>query len=388
LHDIGYFVVENVFFSSDDFHRFVERVLLPTHGILLCFGFNPDNLDQLGVFFDRISGRVPASLESGTDLAAMVVGTNAALLETLHLAKRYAAYDVTVLITGETGTGKDVVARYIHRHSARADRPFVACSLASIPETLVESELFGYAKGAFTGAEKNREGFLEAARGGTLFLDEIGDLTPSLQVKLLRLLENHEYYRLGESTPRQADVRIIAATNRDLEADMVEKRFRHDLYYRLNGARIMVPALRERKEDIPALTAHFLELASVAMKERPKEPSSAVSAALLDYSWPGNIRELKNVMESAAMVSDQHFLLMSDLPMQLQRHAVQHRDVIGARAMRKIDEAELHLIQRTLQMTHGDKKMAARQLGISTRTLYRKLVKLTDQTEPYNGLAC
>ena len=222
-------------------------------------------------------------------------------------------HDITVLVTGETGTGKEVMAQYIHSLGPRADKPFVGCNMTAIPETLVESELFGYVKGAFTGADRNKKGFIEAAEGGTLFLDEIGDLAPAIQLKLLRFLETREFYKVGESTPKTSDVRIIAATNKELDAAIQNNGFRKDLYFRLNSARIILPPLRDRREDIILLVANFVYQACNQFRKSLKKVSSSAKALFLDYPWPGNIRELRSVVESAVMVSDGEYITLSDL---------------------------------------------------------------------------
>lgn len=309
----------------------------------------------------------------------LIIGETPKFREVLELASRYACHDITVLITGETGTGKEVVARYIHSQSSRKGKPFVACNMTAIPETLVESELFGYVRGAFTGADRNKRGLIEAAEGGTLFLDEIGDLAPSIQLKLLRFLESREFYKVGDSSPRSADVRIIAATNKDLDRAIQEDHFRKDLYYRLNSARIILPALRERKEDIILLVANFVYLACRQIHKPIKKISSSVKVLFLDYPWPGNIRELKNVIESAVMVSDEDHITLSDLPMHLQQYATNHREEIGAKAIRNITEAEREIIEQALREANGNKAKAAELLGISTRTLYRKLLRFSSQ---------
>src|SRR5918996_3237919 len=234
----------------------------------------------------------------------VMIGETPQFHEVLNLANRYAMHDITVLITGETGTGKEVMAQYIHTLGPRTDRPFVGCNMTAIPETLVESELFGYVKGAFTGADRNKKGFIEAAEGGTLFLDEIGDLAPAIQLKLLRFLETRQYYRVGESTPKTSDVRIIAATNKELEEAIQGNSFRKDLYFRLNSARIILPALRERREDMILLIANFVYQACNQFQKPLKKLTSSTKALFLDYPWPGNIRELRSVIESAVMVSD------------------------------------------------------------------------------------
>jgi transcriptional regulator with PAS, ATPase and Fis domain len=304
-----------------------------------------------------------------------MIGDTPQFHEVLNLANRYAMHDITVLITGETGTGKEIMAQYIHSRGPRSDKPFIGCNMTAIPETLVESELFGYVRGAFTGADRNKKGFIEAAEGGTLFLDEIGDLAPSIQLKLLRFLETREYYRVGEAVAKASDVRIIAATNKELEEAIQGTGFRKDLYFRLNSARIILPPLRERREDIILLIANFVYQACNQFQKPLKKLTSSAKALFLDYPWPGNIRELKSVIESAVMVSDGDYITISDLPMNLQHYATGHREEIGTRAIRNIEEGERTIIEDALRQTNGNKAKAAEALGISTRTLYRKLEK-------------
>lgn len=300
-----------------------------------------------------------------------------AMSDAIGLADRYACHDITVLITGETGTGKDVISRYIHAHSLRRDEIFVACNITAIPETLVESELFGYRKGAFTGADNNKRGLIEAAEKGTLFLDEIGDLSPSIQVKLLRFLESHEFYKVGDSCPKTANVRIIVSTNSDLDEGI--NGFRKDLYYRVNSARIMLPPLRERGDDITLLAENFIKEVCCQLQIPLKNISSSVKAILLSYPWPGNIRELKNTIESSVMVSDGEYLAMADLPMQLQQYATRNREEISPRAMQKFEEAEWNVIKEAIKEANGNKSKAAKLLNVSIRTLYRKLEKFTSK---------
>jgi transcriptional regulator with PAS, ATPase and Fis domain len=309
--------------------------------------------------------------------APVMIGETPQFHEVLNLANRYAMHDITVLITGETGTGKEVMAQYIHSLGPRADRSFVGCNMTAIPETLVESELFGYVKGAFTGADRNKKGFIEAAEGGTLFLDEIGDLAPAVQLKLLRFLETREFYRVGESTPKTSDVRIVAATNKELDEAIQNNGFRKDLYFRLNSARIILPPLRERREDIILLVANFIYQACNQFRKPLKKVSSSAKALFLDYPWPGNIRELRSVVESAVMVSDGDYITLSDLPMNLQNYATGHREEIGTKAIRNMEEGEKNLIEEALRQTNGNKAKAAEALGISTRTLYRKIEKFS-----------
>jgi transcriptional regulator with PAS, ATPase and Fis domain len=337
------------------------------------------------------------SVDSATDAKSphsvktpLMIGETPQFHEVLNLANRYAMHDITVLITGETGTGKEVMAQYIHSLGPRADKPFVGCNMTAIPETLVESELFGYVKGAFTGADRNKKGFIEAAEGGTLFLDEIGDLAPAIQLKLLRFLETREFYKVGESTPKTSDVRIIAATNKELDAAIQNNGFRKDLYFRLNSARIILPPLSDRREDIILLVANFVYQACNQFRKPLKKVSSAAKALFLDYPWPGNIRELKSVVESTVMVSDGDYITLSDLPMNLQNYATGHREEIGTKAIRNIEEGEKNLIEEALRQTNGNKAKAAEALGISTRTLYRKIEKFslaaqvdTGRSEPH-----
>jgi transcriptional regulator with PAS, ATPase and Fis domain len=343
------------------------------HHALVCY--DPQNIQSLYGLLGYTSQAPAEPNLPHTVGAPTMIGDTPQFYEVVNLANRYAMHDITVLITGETGTGKEVMAQYIHSHGPRADKPFVGCNMTAIPETLVESELFGYVRGAFTGADRNKKGFIEAAEGGTLFLDEIGDLAPSIQLKLLRFLETRQYYRVGESTPKNSDVRIIAATNKELEEAIQGTGFRKDLYFRLNGARIILPALRERREDIILLIANFIYQACSQFQRPLKKLSSSAKALFLDYPWPGNIRELKSVIESAVMVADNEYITISDLPMNLQHYATGHREEIGSKAIRNIEEGERGVIEDALRQTNGNKAKAAEALGISTRTLYRKLEK-------------
>ncbi len=360
--------------QGSDWNNFTARLREQCANLaLICY--DPRHLQGLYGLFGQ--GNLPAvdlshphAVKSPT-----MIGDTPQFYEVLNLANRYAMHDITVLSTGETGTGKEVMAQYIHARGPRAEKPFVGCNMTAIPETLVESELFGYVKGAFTGADRNKKGFIEAAEGGTLFLDEIGDLAPSIQLKLLRFLETRQYYRVGEPTPKTSDVRIIAATNKELEEAIQGNGFRKDLYFRLNSARIILPALRERREDMILLIANFVYQACSQFQKPLKKLTSSAKALFLDYPWPGNIRELKSVIESAVMVSDGDYITISDLPMNLQHYATGHREEIGTRAIRNIEEGERSVIEEALRQTHGNKAKAAEALGISTRTLYRKLEK-------------
>jgi transcriptional regulator with PAS, ATPase and Fis domain len=353
---------------------FCERIR-PSEITILCY--HPKHIRSLCNLLGSATDS-PGDVKSPhTAKTPLMIGETPQFHEVLNLAKRYALHDITVLVTGETGTGKEVMAQYIHSLGPRADKPFVGCNMTAIPETLVESELFGYVKGAFTGADRNKKGFIEAAEGGTLFLDEIGDLAPAIQLKLLRFLETREFYKVGEATPKTSDVRIIAATNKELDTAIQNNGFRKDLYFRLNSARIILPPLRDRREDIILLVANFVYQACNQFRKPLKKVSSSAKALFLDYPWPGNIRELRSVVESAVMVSDGDYITLSDLPMNLQNYATGHREEIGTKAIRNIEEGEKNLIEDALRQTNGNKAKAAEALGISTRTLYRKIEKFS-----------
>lgn len=371
---IKYLFVDITLCHSRGWEKFLHRTkIAPSDVVLVCFHpqFPRSLFSLLGSSFSETASA--ASMDDPP--LPRIVGESPNFREVLALGGRYAQHDITVLITGETGTGKEVIARYIHDESLRCDKPFVACNMTAIPESLVESELFGYVKGAFTGAERNKKGLIEAAEGGTLFLDEIGDLPLTIQLKLLRFLESREFYKVGDSSPKTANVRIIAATNKDLDEAILKDAFRKDLYYRLNSARIILPPLRERKEDIILLVANFAYQTAQRAQAPLKKISSSVKVLFLDYSWPGNIRELKSVIESAVMVSDEEHLTLGDLPMNLQQYATSHRQHIATKAIQNIEEAEKNVIEEALKETNGNKSKAAEALGVSVRTLYRKLEK-------------
>jgi transcriptional regulator with PAS, ATPase and Fis domain len=290
-----------------------------------------------------------------------------ALQRLMAMVKRIAPYPNAVLITGETGSGKELVARAIHGLSLRHHQPWVDVNCAALPEHLVESELFGYEKGAFSGADSAKPGFFEMANKGTLFLDEIGELDPRVQVKLLRVLDNVSYYRLGGNKKITVDVRVIAATNRNLEEEVSAGRFRRDLYHRLSQIQLHVPPLRERKEDLIPLAEHFLAQHRQTVKFAPE-----VVELIKRYSWPGNVRELKNVISKAAMTADGDLIRLSDLPREvLHSHADDSAD--GPLFEGDLDGMERRMIEQALKRSGGDQTKAAKQLGISRRTLSRKL---------------
>jgi two-component system, NtrC family, response regulator HydG len=300
-----------------------------------------------------------------------VVGRSPALREVLDRAVRVAPTDATVLLTGESGTGKELVARAIHAGSRRGAHPFVPVNCAAITETLLESELFGHARGAFTGAIRARVGLFEEATGGTLFIDEIGETTPGFQAKLLRALQDGEIRRVGESVPVKVDVRIIAATNQDLRRAIAEKRFREDLFYRLNVVPLRIPALRERREDIPLLARHFLERHNRRSGAQKRWAVDAL-ARMLEHDWPGNVRELENVVEQAAALSEGMEIRPSDVAFGLEGR-------VGAAAPTLADTvagAERRAIEAAMVRFDGDQGRVARELDISATTLWRKMKRL------------
>jgi DNA-binding NtrC family response regulator len=299
------------------------------------------------------------------------VGSDPKTLSALALVEKVAPTDSIVLITGETGTGKELIAKAIHRKSLRHDKPFIVVNCSAIQETLLESEMFGYEKGAFTGAVKNKSGLIEVADTGTIFLDEVGDLQPNLQIKLLRFLENGEFRPVGSTHSRRADVRVIAATNRDLKKLMGESKFREDLFYRLNVINIHLAPLRERTGDIPALVTHFLEKISTRIGKRVQRIDPDALAVLSRYHWPGNIRELENVIERAVILSMRDAIGIDDLPADLiDREAPQTDFTNNPRSLAAIERDH---ILKVLHETGDNKAKAARILGITKKTLYTKL---------------
>jgi two-component system response regulator HydG len=301
-----------------------------------------------------------------------IVGQSSALRRVLDVSNQAAPSSATVLLLGESGTGKELIARHIHGRSSRASGPFVAVNCSAIPESILEGELFGHERGAFTGAVARRDGRFARAAGGSLFLDEIGELTPAVQVKLLRVLQEGEYEPLGGDTVK-ADVRIIAATNRNLQQEVEAGRFREDLYYRLNVIAITAPPLRSRRDDVPLLVDHFLGI-YCAKNGRPRlSVASDALGKLLDYSWPGNVRELENVIERAAVLCPSDVLSLTDLPDAVTRASAPAPSSLVFEVGTPLAEVEQRMIRETLKRTEGDKSLAAQLLGISTRTIYRKL---------------
>jgi two-component system response regulator FlrC len=288
----------------------------------------------------------------------------------IELARRVAASDCTVLISGESGTGKEVLARFIHRQSPRAAKPFVAVNCAAIPESMLEALLFGYERGAFTGAHSAHPGKFEQAQGGTLLLDEISEMPLGLQAKLLRVLQEREVRRVGENKTRPIDVRLVAATHRDLSAEVKAGRFREDLSFRLKVVTLHVPPLRERPEDVIPLAKVALLEATSRAKLPPKELSAAVSRALLEYRWPGNVRELFNAMERAAVLAERRTLQPEDLPPEvLAPTPAPVSESVG----QTLEAVERGAILSTLAAERGNRAKTAKRLGIGPATLFRKL---------------
>jgi transcriptional regulator with PAS, ATPase and Fis domain len=290
--------------------------------------------------------------------------------DVLALVDRAARRDTAVLLVGESGTGKELLARALHRNSPRASGPFVAVNCSAIPETLLESELFGHRRGAFTDAREDQRGLLQAADRGTLFLDEIGDMAPALQAKLLRVLQEKEVQPLGTSAPVPVDVRVVTATHRDLDALVRHERFRQDLLYRINVVEVWVPPLRDRLDDLAPLTQHLLEKLGTRLELPGRTISPEAMAAFVRYPWPGNVRELENVIERALVLGSGMSIGVADLPDRLTQRAP--LTACGSGNCRLIDVERDH-IRRTLETVGGNKAAAARALDVNRKTLYRKL---------------
>jgi len=299
-----------------------------------------------------------------------ILGDSPAIHEAIALAKKVAPTETTVLLLGETGTGKEVFAQAIHHGGHRAGKPFMALNCSAFGKELLESELFGHKAGAFTGATKDKKGLIEEANLGTLFLDEIGEMHIDLQAKLLRVLETSEFIKVGDTKSTRVDVRIIAATNRDLQQDSTDGKFREDLFYRLNVFTISLPSLRERKKDIPVIADYYLRFFALKSNKRIDHFSKEFLEHLQQHEWKGNIRELKNIIERATILSDGPELTVADLPAELQTPAFRTNGPVSAFDLASVEK--LH-IQRVLNHTKGNKTEAARLLNIGLTTLYRKI---------------
>ncbi len=356
----------------------------------------PFQVDDLGVVIRnaldarraRQQIREDDQLRQGKSQFEKIVGKSQEMLEIFDMVTKVAPSKANVLIVGESGTGKELVAKAIHDLSHRANKPFVTVSCSAIPETLLESELFGHVRGAFTGAVASKPGLVEAAHGGTLFLDEVGEIPLSIQAKILRFLQEREFRRVGDNVDRKVDVRLIAATNRNLEKEMEQERFREDLYYRLNVIRIRIPPLRERDEDIPLLIEHFVNQCSREQGREITKVSSLAMRVLCNYDYPGNVRELENIIERCVTLEQSDQLTAEHLPRKLV-----DRSPLGPGATEvdippdgiDLDSAtqavERKLISRALELSGGNRARAARLLGITLRSLRYRLLKLGMDTD-------
>jgi two-component system response regulator HydG len=305
-----------------------------------------------------------------------VIGTSPAMKKVLQTARQVAPSDIPVLIQGASGTGKELIARAIHNNSRRRKNRLVAMNCAGFSATILEDELFGHVRGAFTDARTDRPGRFEHANGGTLFLDEIGDMPQEMQAKLLRVLENGEVVRLGSNEPIRVDVRLVSATNQDLDQMIADKQFREDLYFRIKGATIHIPPLRERREDIPLLIHYFLQQAAEKYGKQIDALEPEVQQVLMSYGWPGNVRELKNAIENMVVMSTRPRLGLDTLPRGIRPVTTAAGSSVGGMKNLvgiSIEQAEKELIRNTLEMVEGNREQAAKILGIGERTLYRKI---------------
>jgi transcriptional regulator with PAS, ATPase and Fis domain len=308
-----------------------------------------------------------------------VKGSHPLMLKILNISKRVAPTDSTVLLMGESGTGKELIARYLHNHSKRSGNPFIAVNCGAIPSDLLEAEMFGHERGAFTGAVGSRMGLFQLANGGTIFLDEIGEMMLPLQVKLLRVLQEREIRPVGAERTIKIDVRVIAASNRDLTAEVEKGRFREDLYYRLQVIPIVIPPLRERRSDIPMLVHHFLEKHNAMRPSAPVRLTEEAMVHLWEYDWPGNVRELENLIERLVILSEDGVIKVDSLPTNI-RSFISDKKIPrptltdeGIDLNQAVEEFEYRLIDEALRRTKGNKQAAARLLGLKRTTLVAKL---------------
>jgi two-component system response regulator HydG len=302
-----------------------------------------------------------------------IIGSSSGMQKVIQTARQVASSDIPVLIMGESGTGKELIARAIHNNSRRRKQRLVALNCAGLSESILEDELFGHVRGAFTGAQSDREGRFEHADRGTLMLDEVGDMPASMQAKLLRVLENGEVVRLGSNEPIRVDVRLISATNKKLEDMVAEKQFREDLFFRINGVAIHIPPLRERREDIPLLLHYFVKQAAEKYHKEIEGLTPDAQQFLMSYGWPGNVRQLRNIVERMVVLSSAPTLGIETLPPEIRPIVGESvggmNNLVGIR----IDQAERELIRNTLKLVNGNREHAAKILGIGERTLYRKI---------------
>jgi len=317
-----------------------------------------------------------------------IIGASASLKELLERVEKIAVRDTSVLITGESGTGKELIAQAVHYNSPRKEKKFVAINCGALPASILESELFGYRKGAFTGATETRRGLLETADGGTLFLDEVGNLPMTVQKTLLRFLQEQEFNRLGDPTPTKVDVRILSATNSDLKTAVKEGEFREDLFYRLNVVNIHLPPLRERKDDIPLLAAHFIGVQNGKFSTQIKGLTAEALEAAIDYAWPGNIRQLKNVVEASLAMEVKDYITLPVLsqfievsPAEAEAEAVADEGEYN----KALSRFETEYIRGLLRKNHGNVEAAAKEAGTNMATIYRKIKKYGIRKEEYNS---
>jgi transcriptional regulator with PAS, ATPase and Fis domain len=328
---------------------------------------------------------LPTSTNGGTQLqwgaqnnpvvkteARAIIYQSDAMSQLMKMIDRVAPSQANVLVMGESGTGKELIARAIHDRSNRKSKPFVAINCGALRETLLESELFGHEKGSFTGAYNKKMGLAEVANGGTLFLDEIGELSPGIQAKLLRFIQEGEIYRVGGKDPIKVDIRLISATNRELEQEVQKGSFREDLYYRINTIVVTTPPLRRRKDDIPVLINHFLNQSQHAYLNRGRKVSDEAMQAVLKYDWPGNIRELQNACERLQILSEGHEIMLGDLPDHI-RTPEKNDKFVEYDPQLPLYELEKRYILKALDFFGGNKTQAATNLGITIKTLYNKL---------------
>jgi DNA-binding NtrC family response regulator len=348
----------------------METVMAATRGGAFDYIAKPFDLD---VMIDAIERAEAARRDEGGEAAAEdmpeteMIGNTAAMVEIYKMIARVAPTDATVIVEGETGTGKEVVARMIWRNSLRAGQPFAAVDCGSIAPSLLESDLFGAVRGAYTGADRDRTGVFEAANRGTVFLDEIGDIDANFQLALLRFLENHEIRPVGAARPKDVDVRVLVATNRDLQRQVEEKKFREDLWYRLNTVRISIPPLRERRADVPLLARFFANKYNARYQREVKLMDSGVQA-LKDYTWPGNVRQLQHLVERLVILAER----IDNETVQNALTSMDSRE----RPVETLADAEEEQIRRVIAATGGNKSKAAQVLGIERKTLYRKLERM------------
>jgi two-component system, NtrC family, response regulator AtoC len=312
-----------------------------------------------------------------------IKGTHPVMEKILSISQRVATADSTVLIMGESGTGKELIARYIHAHSRRANQPFIAVNCGAIPPDLLESEMFGHEKGSFTGAVGTRMGMFQLANGGSIFLDEIGEMTAPLQVKLLRVLQEREIRPVGSDRAIKVDIRVVAASNRDLQLEVDKGRFREDLFYRLHVIPIMLPPLRERRSDIPILVQHFLDKYNAKHQGRACKVADEAMVHLWEYDWPGNVRELENLVERMVVLCEDGAIRVDNLPPNI-RSFISEKKIPrptlteeGIDLNRAVEEFEYRLIDEALRRTKGNKQAAARLLGLKRTTLVAKLRRKT-----------